>query len=323
MNEFEFLQQFVFRQPERADVVLGVGDDAAVLRPKPGTDWCISTDMLVGGRHFFVDVAPEDLAHKVLAVNVSDMAAMGAKPAWAVLSAALPALEEHWLTRFFTRFSALAAEYGVALIGGDTTRGDWVFNLTIGGELPAGQALRRSGARVGDEVWVSGELGLAAAALQARLRQEHGFRLPETVLAACEECLLRPQPRVALGRALLPLAHAALDISDGLAQDVGHIARASGVGIEINVDAVPTLPALKTAVDEEVLLPLILGGGDDYELAFTAAPEHHDAIQALQSALDLPLHCIGTVVAGAGVRLKRGDGSDCFLEQHGYDHFKV
>ena len=220
MNEFNFIEQYLIKNQGDSSVLLGIGDDAAIVRPRPDWDLCISSDMLLAGRHFFVDTKPEDLAHKVLSVNLSDMAAMGAVPKWVLLSVALPVLDKDWLKSFCNRFYALCDEYGVSLIGGDTTKGDWIFNITIFGEVPKGRGLLRCAARKGDDVWVSGRLGSAAAALQHLLGN---FILPQVVFQQCEQALLRPIPRVGLGQSLLAEAHAAQDISDGLIQDLGHI----------------------------------------------------------------------------------------------------
>ncbi len=206
--------------------------------------------MLLAGRHFFPEVPPADLAHKILAVNISDMAAMGARPRWVMLSAALPALDPAWLQAFSGSLFAMLRQYGITLIGGDTTKGDLAFNVAITGELPAGQALRRSGAQNGDDIWVSGQIGLAAAALHHIWQK---IRLPENLFAECEAARLRPTPRVALGQALLPLATAAQDISDGLAQDLGHILRASGTGAELFADHVPTAPGLRQCLPDQSL----------------------------------------------------------------------
>ncbi len=318
MTEFDFIRRYLARQQHDAQVVLGIGDDAAIVRPRSGFDLCFSSDMLLAGRHFFADVAPADLAHKVLAVNISDMAAMGAQPRWALLSAALPALDEAWLTAFCDSLFALAKQFGVTLIGGDTTKGDYVFNVAIAGELPQGQALRRDAAEVGDDIWVSGNLGAAAAALYHR---QGMFELPEAVYAACEPALLRPTPRVGLGQALLPFAHAAQDVSDGLAQDVGHILRASDVGAVIAADLLPTLPQLRDALPQARLYECMLGGGDDYELVFTAPSTCREAVLAAGRTSGTAVSRIGRINSGSGLRIEAADGSEIQLSSLGFDHF--
>lgn len=317
LNEFDFIRRYLQVLPGGADVLLGIGDDAAVLRPQPGQDWCFSTDMMIAGRHFFADDDPADVAHKLVAVNLSDMAAMGAQPRWMLLGAALPDLDEAWLRPFCAALLGTAARHGVVLIGGDTTRGERVFSVTVAGILPSGQALRRSGAQAGDDVWVSGCIGSAAAGLQHCLGH---IRLPEHLAALCISALRRPEPRVALGWALLPLAHAALDVSDGLLQDLGHILAASGVGAEVAADCVPCLPQLKTVLPPERYWPLLLAGGDDYELLFTAPPTRRAAIAA-QADLGVPLARIGRITARPGLSCHDGDGRPLILEQYGYDHF--
>ncbi|MDO5639927.1 MAG: thiamine-phosphate kinase [Neisseria sp.] len=318
MTEFDFIRRYLSRQQHDAQVVLGIGDDAAIVRPQQGYDLCLSSDMLLAGRHFFADVAAADLAHKVLAVNLSDMAAMGARPRWALLSAALPELDEGWLKTFCDSLFALVGAYGVTLIGGDTTKGDYVFNVTIIGELPQGQALRRDAARAGDDIWVSGQVGMAAAALKHR---QQLLTLPEDVWAACETALLRPTPRVALGQALLPFAHAAQDVSDGLAQDIGHILRASGVGAEIFADKLPTLPRLREMLPADQLYGCMLAGGDDYELVFTASTHQRDAVEAAGRAGGTVVTRIGRINGDGGLRIVAADGSDIELISLGFDHF--
>jgi thiamine-monophosphate kinase len=319
VNEFDFIHQYLYRQQQDEQLILGIGDDAAIVRPRSGYDLYFSTDMLVGGTHFFPDVAPADLAHKVLAVNLSDMAAMGAKPRWALLSVALPELNKDWLEAFCNSLFALAARFGVTLIGGDTTKGNWVFNVNIIGETPCRQSLRRDAAEAGDDIWVSGLLGLAAAALDVHWNK---VTLPAAIFAQCEERRLRPQPRVALGQELLSLAHAAQDISDGLAQDIGHILQASKVGAEINADLIPTLTTLKQqALPLAQLRQWLLAGGDDYELVFTASPVQRAAIMAAAERTGTPVTRIGVITAGAQLHLHDHAGNVIQLQQQGFDHF--
>ena len=317
MKEFDFIKQYlVARQDNDAQVVLGIGDDAAIIRPQADSDIHISSDMLLGGRHFFTDVQPADLAHKVLAVNLSDMAAMGATPKWATLSVALPQLDEAWVKAFCDSLFALADAHGLQLIGGDTTRGDWVFNVTIMGQTPQGLGLRRDAAQVGDDVWVSGRLGLACAALFDHWNEVH---LDDDVFTMCEAARLRPQARVALGQALLTIAHAAQDVSDGFAQDLQHILTASHVGAVVNVDALPTLPELKHF---EQWQQWVCAGGDDYELVFTAPASARDAIVAAAQVTGTAVSMVGKVVAETGLRLIDAAGEDVGLTNTGFDHFE-
>ncbi|MCP1659796.1 thiamine-phosphate kinase [Neisseria perflava] len=318
MTEFDFIRRYLQQQSHDTDVVLGIGDDAAIIRPRAGYDLCFSSDMLLKDRHFFADVKPEDLAWKVLAVNISDMAAMGAIPRWALLSAGLPELDEDWLARFCNSLFDLAARFGVTLIGGDTTKGDLVFNVTIAGELPQGKALRRDKAQVGDDIWVSGRIGLAAAALNCRLKN---CILPQHVFAECEADLLHPMPRVALGQAILPFAHAAQDISDGLAQDIGHILRASGVGAQLWTDALPTLPTLKQALPDTQWLSYALAGGDDYELVFTAPSAYREAVLSAAAESATPVTRVGVINDTGRLKILDADGHEMQLTALGFDHF--
>lgn len=321
MNEFDFIRRYLAaqKQPENG-VALGIGDDAAVVRPSPGCDLHLSTDMLLQGRHFFADHPPDALAHKIVAVNVSDMAAMGAKPRWMLLSAALPQLDEDWLQAFCGSLFTQAQRYGMSLVGGDTTRGSLCFSLTVIGEAPQGQALRRSGARVGDDIWVSGSIGLAAAALRHRLGV---FRLPESLLAACQERLLRPEPRPELGSRLLGTAHAAQDISDGLAQDLCHILRASKLAAEIDAAALPSSPELKRQLPYAGWLSCVLDGGDDYELLFTAPPAARLRIEQIGRDCAVPLSRIGRTQPenGADRLWLRENGHLRPYAAQGFDHF--
>ena len=319
MNEFDFIRQYLYRQQQDEQLILGIGDDAAIIRPRRGYDLHFSTDMLIGGTHFFPDVAPGDLAHKILAVNLSDMAAMGASPRWALLSVALPELNKEWLTAFCDALFALAARFGVTLIGGDTTKGNWIFNVNIIGETPRGQALRRDAAKIGDDIWVSGQLGLAAAALDMHWGK---VKLPADVYKTFEQKRLRPEPRVALGRQLLSLAHAAQDISDGLAQDIGHILAASKVGAQLNVDAIPGLQTLRQISDDvQQLRQWMLAGGDDYELVFTAPPVQREAILTAAQTTVTPVTRIGAITASGLLQLKDNAGNIISLSKQGFDHF--
>ena len=246
------------------------------------------------------------------------MAAMGAVPKWVLLSVALPVLDKDWLKSFCNRFYALCDEYGVSLIGGDTTKGDWIFNITIFGEVPKGRGLLRCAAREGDDVWVSGRLGSAAAALQHLLGN---FVLPQAVFQQCEQALLRPIPRVGLGQSLLAEAHAAQDISDGLIQDLGHILDASGAGAEIFWQDIPVLPELRDCLSSKQLHQCVLAGGDDYELLFTADAGRRGQIEALARQCGVSVSRIGRVVAGKGIRIWDEEGGEIVLEKYGFDHF--
>ena len=308
-SEFELIDRY-FRRPTR-HTELGVGDDGAIIRPTPGMELVVSTDMLVAGTHFLPNVEAEDLGWKALAVNVSDMAAMGAQPRWALLAAALPAATESWIEKFARGFFACADTYGIDVIGGDTTKGPRNLCVTIFGEVPQGTALRRSGARPGDEIWVSGKPGRAAlglAHLQGRTQ------LAEPQLSDCLAALHRPQPRVELGLALRGLASAAIDVSDGLLGDLGHILEASSVAARLRLAV--SLPP--TFADQ-----CLLSGGDDYELAFTAPATRRAEVEALAGSLQLALTRIGSIVSGmtGAIDLRTLNGEAVTIEQRGYDHF--
>lgn len=317
MTEFDFIRQYLQKQ-KSSGLILGIGDDAAIIRPSHGFDLCFSADMLLKDRHFFSDTAPEDLAWKMLAVNISDMAAMGATPKWVLLSAGLPELDENWLKRFCDSFFSLAQRFGITLIGGDTTKGDLVFNVTIIGELPQGQALRRDAAKDGDDIWVSGQIGSAAAALNCRLNTH---TLPPDLFDRCHDRLLRPEPRVGLGQALLPIAHAAQDISDGLAQDLGHILTASSVGAEISANALPVLEELKNVLPHENWLSCALAGGDDYELVFTAPECRRSEIQTIAGQCGVAVTPIGKINNTGRLKIIDSNGGELKLTSLGFDHF--
>jgi thiamine-monophosphate kinase len=315
--EFELIARH-FTRPA-ANAVLGVGDDCALLSVTNGMDLAISTDTMVSGTHFFPDVNPENLGHKALAVNLSDMAAMGAMPYWAMLALTLPNVNHAWLAAFAKGFFDLAQEYNVSLVGGDTTRGPLTLTVTIMGEVPAGAALRRSGAKVGNDVWVSGNVGDAAMAVAHR----HGrLVLSETDYHEAVMRLYEPTPRVALGQALRGLATSAIDVSDGLLADLTHICRLSGVGATIDVNAVPVSAIGAKHIDSDAGRNAILAGGDDYELCFTAHPNSRDSIQELEDVLGVPITRIGQIKRGKGVSLLGADGKAVKIDGRGYDHFR-
>ncbi len=318
LSEFDLIARYFTRPlPPDGAATLGVGDDCALLAPAPGLQLAISTDMLVEGRHFFAGADPGLLGHKCLAVNLSDLAAMGARPLAFTLALALPAADEAWLTPFARGLLSLADRHGCALVGGDTTRGPLTISITVFGEVAGEQALRRAAARVGDDIWVSGSLGEARLAL-AGLTGE--LALDEQLLAAAAPRLHAPQPRVALGLALRGIAHAAIDISDGLAGDLGHILAQSGVGASIDVDAVPAGASLESQ-PAELQRAYSLAGGDDYELCFTAPPARREAVLAAAHAAATPVTRIGAINAAPGLRLADSAGRPYRLSHPSFDHF--
>ncbi|GAA3986216.1 thiamine-phosphate kinase [Comamonas faecalis] len=324
MGEFDLIARY-FTRPARR-VALGVGDDCALLAPAPGMQLAVSSDMLIEGRHFFADVDPEALGHKALAVNLSDLAACGARPLAFTLALALPAADERWLQGFAGGLLALADAHQCELIGGDTTAGPLTICITIFGEVPAGDTLRRSGAQPGDDLWVSGAPGQARLALGA-LRGE--WQLPAGVLAQLRPRLERPTPRVALGLQLRGLASSALDVSDGLLGDLGHILRASGVGACVDVDAasaplrVSTAPwsTQMSALTQDDWLHCALAGGDDYELLFTAPPARRAQVQAAAQRSATAVTRIGAITAERGLRLVDGQGAPVAGRFASFDHF--
>ena len=333
MTEFDLIARYFTRPPKSTlgRVALGVGDDCALLNPTPGMQLAVSSDMLVEGRHFFSDVSPYSLGHKALAVNLSDLAACGAKPVAFTLALALPHIDEAWLKEFSRGLWALADAHGCELIGGDTTHGplNGALNIciTVFGEVPRGQALLRSGARVGDDIYVSGTLGDARLALQAL---QGKIKLPPDILAQTRLRLEQPTPRVALGLALRGIATSAIDISDGLAGDLGHVLKASGVGAQVDVPSTMSLIAASShnisATDRfDALDPLktVLSGGDDYELAFTAPPAARQAVQAAATASQTPVTRIGVIQAEPGLRLVDGAGRPVNVQFSSFDHFKA
>lgn len=313
-SEFELIARHFIRPVRHTQ--LGGGDDCALFIPRPGMALLVSTDMLVAGIHFFADTDPWGLGWKAAAVNLSDIAAMGGCPRWMTLALALPQAEEAWVAPFAEGFAACCAAFDTDWVGGDTTRGPLTLCPTVFGEIPTGQAIRRDGARAGDLLWVSGQPGRAALGLWHL--QGH-VTLPEP--APCLAALHTPQPRVALGRALRGIAHAMLDVSDGLLGDLAHMLKASGVGAVLEDAALPLAALRVTGVAEDRLRAALLSGGDDYELLFAAPPAQTAALAALANTLDLPLTRIGRLEAQAGLWLEDAQGARTPLAAQGFDHF--
>ena len=323
MGEFDLIARYFTRPVRRA--ALGVGDDCALLKPAPGMQLAVSSDMLVEGRHFFAGTDPERLGHKALAVNLSDLAACGARPLAFTLALALPQVDAAWLEGFSRGLLQLADAHGCELVGGDTTQGPLNICITVFGEVPTGQALLRSGAQPGDDIYVSGTLGEARLALDALRGQ---FALPANMLAHLRQRLERPTPRVALGLALRGVASSALDLSDGLLGDLGHILRASGVGACIDTSKTINLIAISARsisatgqFDADYLQQCTLAGGDDYELAFTAAPARRGAVAAAAQASGTAVARIGVVEGAPGLRLIDAQGRPVAQRYASFDHF--
>jgi len=318
-SEFDLIERY-FKRPAPAGM-LGVGDDCALFGVPPGMQVATSTDLLIEGRHFFPDVDPRALGHKALAVNVSDLGAMGARPIGCLLGLALPGIDPAWLAAFSEGFHALAAASGCPLIGGDTTGSALgvAISVTVFGAVAPAKALRRDGARPGDQVWVSGTLGAADIAyrlLSGQMPADAGL------LAATRGALEWPQPRYALGQALGGVASAAIDISDGLLQDLGHVLKASGVGAQLRYADLPVAPAL-AGIDPARLRHALLGGGDVYELCFIAAPERADAVRAAAAAVGVAVTPIGQITSAAGLTVLGPDGQPDLDLPRGFDHFST
>lgn len=319
MNEFALIRRYFAALTPRAEgVALGVGDDCALLVPPPGQQLAVTSDTLIAGRHFPLDTHASDIGWKALAVNLSDLAAMGAKPLAFTLALSLPEVDETWLAAFAAGLGTCAQAGGIALVGGDTTRGALSMTITAMGSVPPGMALLRSGARAGDAVCVTGTLGDAALALRA------GGAADADAGGADGQWLRgrldRPVPRLEAGMALRGIASAAIDISDGLLGDLGHILEASGVGATLDASRLPASPAFLRVLGRGERLPLQLAGGDDYELCLCVAPEYLAAAQA--ACGDLPLTAIGRVTSTTGLRLHDADGATLDIESlHAYRHF--
>jgi thiamine-monophosphate kinase len=331
LSEFVLIARY-FKRPERAlgaGVALGVGDDCALLQPSPGMQLAVSSDMLVSGRHFFADVDPRALGHKALAVNLSDLAACGAKPLGFTLALSLPEANAQWLAAFSEGLFALADAHSCTLVGGDTTRGPLNICITVFGEVPPGQALLRSGARPGDDIYVSGNLGDARLALDALLGK---LTLPPDVLTTARQRLEQPTPRVGLGLALRGIASAAADMSDGLLGDLGHILTQSQVGATIDTEVATTLIAARAYFTgangpldsknvRQTLLQCVLAGGDDYELVFTADPALRAAVQSAAASGAVAVTRIGHIDSAPGVRLVDANGAPVENTFASFDHF--
>lgn len=344
MSEFNLIAKYFTRACPQAD--LGVGDDCALVRVADGCQLAISSDMLVAGTHFFADAAPYDIGWKSLAVNVSDMVAMGAQAKWVTLAIALPqilpsplqgegqdggrsftptptlplkeggGINEAWLAEFSRGFFACADAFNVDLIGGDTTKGPLNISVTIMGEVPTGKALRRDGAQAGDDIWVSGNLGSAALGL-AHLQEKITLT---NELELCLKALHKPTPRAALGLALRGIANSCIDISDGLLADLGHILKASNLGATIHLEQIPCLESVKTQLENPAYQTAVLAGGDDYELCFTAPTIQRAAIESLSKTLDLPIARIGTTRMDIGLQTMHKE-TEIKLTKYGFNHF--
>ncbi len=311
--EFQLIDRIRTRVRNRDDVVLGIGDDAALLQVPPGMHLVVTADTLNAGVHFPQATTPADIGWKALAVNLSDLAAMGATPAWCTLSLSLPQVEESWVDAFLDGFMQLADQHEIALVGGDTTRGPLSISVTAMGLVETGSALRRDGARVGDDVWVTGTLGDAAAALEAVLAGRE-------VAVALRQRLDRPVPRIAAGRRLAGIAHSCIDLSDGLLADLGHVCARSGVGAEIDLPSLPVSAAL-AALDPAQRWRWQASGGDDYELCFAASPRNRELVMQALDFTEVAATRIGRIVAGQGVKAFDAEGREWQSIRSGYEHF--
>jgi thiamine-monophosphate kinase len=320
MSEFDWIawlkHQAQSSIPARSEIIHGIGDDAAVCSVPEGMQLVISTDTMVSGVHFPEDTAPIDIGYKALAVNLSDIAAMGAQPCWLSLAITLPEMNWDWLTQFGEGLLQLAIEHEVQIIGGDTTRGPLSITITVHGLVPIGSARMRHLAQVGDDIWVTGSIGDAAAAL----KQWQGKQIQSMKL---RHRLDRPTPRVQAGIAVRDLAHAMLDVSDGLAQDLGHILRASDVGAEIELGRLPVSSSLLDFYpDDKQRWQLQMSGGDDYELCFTAPPSNAFAIELALANAGVSASVIGHIRAESGLQCKMPEGEELILQGAGYQHFR-
>ena len=319
MGEFDLITRYFTRPAKRA--VLGVGDDCALWQIQPGMQLAVSTDMLVEGRHFLSTVPPKRLGHKALAVNLSDLAASGAKPVAFTLALAMPRIDEAWLQGFSAGLLALADQHTCELVGGDTTQGPLTICITVMGEVPPGDALLRQGAQVGDDIYISGSVGDARLALEVMRGQ---LSLSASDFESSRQRMEQPQPRIALGLALRGVANACIDVSDGLAGDLGHVLKASQVGAVLTTDWVQDSAAISVAMQSLPFarrLDMALAGGDDYELLFTAAPEQAEAVQHAANEADVSVTCIGRITTGSGLQVLDLQGVPMSRRFASFDHF--
>jgi thiamine-monophosphate kinase len=320
LSEFELIDRyFLHQETNRSDVVLGVGDDAALVRVPMDHDLVLTMDSLVAGIHFLSTWPAEDIAHKALAVNLSDLAAMGAEPAWATLSLVLPQIDENWIEGFCQAFYHLAKQFNVQLIGGDLSRGPTLtITLELHGFIPTGQAITRSGAQIGDLIYVTGALGESGFALHI---EKHLSLFSDTVYRSVAHRLRRPMPRLAEGRVLRGLANSMIDISDGLAADLGHILEKSGVGATVIEEKIPIASPLKQHLSYDQAWNLALFHGEDYELCFTLPLKYQERVETLFTELQTDLHLIGHIDSQQGLRCQMRNQQVMNLEPKGYQHF--
>ncbi len=315
LSEFQLIKEyFTTIASKRSDVVLGVGDDCALLQLPAGKELAVTVDTLVEGVHFLASDDPEAIGHKALAVNLSDLAAMGAEPAWVTLALTLPEIDSSWLQQFSRGFLSLAEQYGIQLVGGDTTQGPRSITVTAHGLVESGKALRRDTAQPDDLIYLTGTIGDAAVALLL----QSGSYLPQRGSEQLMQRLQRPTPRIQIGRSLVDIAHAAIDISDGVLADLGHICAQSGVAAEINLHQIPLSSEVREYLEKTADWATILKGGDDYELCFTLPPGREDAL----TDMGCEVTCIGRAISGSGIRCLQEDGGELSISGDGYEHFR-
>ena len=319
MSEFDIIQNYFAQQGlSRDEVILGIGDDAAITKIAPGLEQVITTDTLISGVHFPVDTPPEAIGHKSLAVNLSDLAAMGAEPVWFTMNLSLPEYDKDWLNRFVSGLFALAAKHNICLIGGDTVKGPLSISIQAAGQLPAGSALRRAGAQAGDKIFVSGFIGDAALAFACRGGQ---LGISGKDLLKVKEALNKPEPRILLGQKLRGFATSAIDISDGLSADLTHILVASGCGATIDLQKLPLSEIFLKHGQQIGGHGLALGFGDDYELCFTAPEKSVGKIIKIGQQLNCPVTVIGEIEKEPGLRFQDVYGLNISITKKGHDHF--